>query len=852
MTTSFPSGLDSLTNPTGSDKMDAVSHAAQHANLNDAMEAMQVKMGIDGSSVITSIEYMLKNVNSVDPGHQHSHSSITDIGTAALKNTGTSGNTIPLLDGASTFSGANIFSGSTSFTHASAPIVSAKLGPNSGQQHTLPAVTSDTIALLLAAQTIENKTLNASNNTISNLTLAMMAANVADTDITLAANSDTRVATQKATRTYIDNLITGLKFKVNVRVASTANVNIASAPSSIDSVSLSNGDRVLLKNQSTASQNGPYIWNGAGVAMTRTTDGDTGAELIAATFPVSEGTTNQDTWWTTTNDSITLGSTNIVFTQTGGGGTYTAGTGLSLSGNQFSIDTSITMDLTTAQVASNKTFTSPVLNGTASGTAIGTSGAKIPLLNGANTWASAQTFTTAPVFTDQSGSRTALGLGTAATVNTGTSGATIPLLNGANTWATTQTFTVAPVFTDASGSRTALGLGTAAIQNTGTSGANVPLLNGANTWGAVQTVAAAGTPFVINSTDSTSAKIALQNNGTTRGHIGASNSRRFIVGDNTGAELVSVDNSGHFRPDAASTRDIGLSGTPFRAVYADEAVLGGENVYPSAVTPGGRLSSITGFPIPTSNVSTGTIYYCPYVHNKVQLYDGTNSKWVIVSFTEKTIAVPATTATNYDVFGYLSGGTLALELLAWTNDTTRSASLGIQDGRLCKAGVPTRLYLGSIRTSGLSGQTADYYSARHIWNMYNQVPRPVFTVDTTATWVYTTVTWRASNNASTNRVQVLCGLDAVSTVDINGTAGAINSTATFRNCGVGIGVNNTNTPAYGVVQMNVGNQGQQRQTMRYCDYVKQGSNYYQLLEIGGGADSQTWYTGATLQGVYWC
>lgn len=60
-----------------------------------------------------------------------------------------------------------------------------------------------------------------------------------------------------------------------------------------------------------------------------------------------------------------------------------------------------------------------------------------------------------------------------------------------HTWALAQTFTVAPVFTDQSGSRTALGLGTAATQNTGTSGANVPLLNGANTWSAAQTLSAA-------------------------------------------------------------------------------------------------------------------------------------------------------------------------------------------------------------------------------------------------------------------------------------------------------------------------------------------------------------------------
>lgn len=76
--------------------------------------------------------------------------------------------------------------------------------------------------------------------------------------------------------------------------------------------------------------------------------------------------------------------------------------------------------------------------GTAAVQNTGTSGANVPLLNGTNTWANAQTLTTAPVFTDQSGSRTALGLGTSATVNTGTSGATIPLLNGTNTWSSAQ------------------------------------------------------------------------------------------------------------------------------------------------------------------------------------------------------------------------------------------------------------------------------------------------------------------------------------------------------------------------------------------------------------------------------
>lgn len=194
----------------------------------------------------------------------------------------------------------------------------------------MPALTGDVTSPLGSAAT----TISAGV-----VTFAKMATAAWSDDVTLASDSSTAFPTIHAAKTYADNLKAGLKFKVDCRVASTANVNIASAPSSVDGTTLASLDRVLLKNQSTASQNGPYQFNGAGVAMTRTTDGDTGAKLVSATFPIREGTANQDTWWTITNDAITIGSTSIVFTQTGGAGTYTNGLGLTLTGNSFSITT---------------------------------------------------------------------------------------------------------------------------------------------------------------------------------------------------------------------------------------------------------------------------------------------------------------------------------------------------------------------------------------------------------------------------------------------------------------------------------------------------------------------------------
>lgn len=120
-----------------------------------------------------------------------------------------------------------------------------------------------------------------------------------------------------ANKQYVDDsvaaLAAGVAWKDSVRAASTANVNTASPGASIDSVSLSANDRVLLKDQSTASQNGVYIWNGAAVAMTRAADADTFAELEAAVVVVEEGTTNGGTSWRQTAVNGTIGSSSVTW-----------------------------------------------------------------------------------------------------------------------------------------------------------------------------------------------------------------------------------------------------------------------------------------------------------------------------------------------------------------------------------------------------------------------------------------------------------------------------------------------------------------------------------------------------------
>lgn len=93
-----------------------------------------------------------------------------------------------------------------------------------------------------------------------------------------------------ATKAYVDSAVEGLAWKDSVRVATQSNTNLSSPGSSLDSISLSSGDRVLVRNQTTSSQNGIYIWNGAASPMTRALDASTAAELEQAIITVEEGT----------------------------------------------------------------------------------------------------------------------------------------------------------------------------------------------------------------------------------------------------------------------------------------------------------------------------------------------------------------------------------------------------------------------------------------------------------------------------------------------------------------------------------------------------------------------------------
>ena len=144
-----------------------------------------------------------------------------------------------------------------------------------------------------------------------------------------------------ATKYYVDSVAQGLDIKASVVTASTANIATLSGLLTVAGVTLTAGQRVLVKNQTASEDNGIYL--ASATAWSRSPDADTWDELVSAFVFVEEGT-NADTGWVCTiNAGGTLGTTPITWTQFSGAGTYTNGTGLTLTGNVFSItDTAVT------------------------------------------------------------------------------------------------------------------------------------------------------------------------------------------------------------------------------------------------------------------------------------------------------------------------------------------------------------------------------------------------------------------------------------------------------------------------------------------------------------------------------
>jgi hypothetical protein len=204
-----------------------------------------------------------------------------------------------------------------------------------------PAPTFDLISLIGPAGTPfyasidpNQSGLNITNSTINSTTIgATTPSTAAFTSGTVAAAPTG--ATDLVNKQYVDYYAAGLSWKAPVTVASTANIATLSGLLTVDTVTLVAGETVLVKDQSTAADNGIYVVSAG--AWTRSVGADVWEEFIGAIVFVVEGTQTGSAWFCTAQPGGTLGVTAINWSNFSVASTYTAGTGLTLAGTQFSI-----------------------------------------------------------------------------------------------------------------------------------------------------------------------------------------------------------------------------------------------------------------------------------------------------------------------------------------------------------------------------------------------------------------------------------------------------------------------------------------------------------------------------------
>jgi hypothetical protein len=211
-----------------------------------------------------------------------------------------------------------------------------------------------------AVATIPNAGLTNSSITVGTTAIALGASSLTLGGLTsVTVTQDPVAALDLATKQYVDAVAEGLHVHASCNAATTgtlasitggtvtynngtagvgATLTLSVALTTLDGYTLLNGDRVLVKDEATQANNGIYTWATGGTVLTRATDFDTATEMASGDFTfVTYGTLYGSTGWVQTNPVTIVGTSPVTWIQFTGAGSYTAGTGLTLTGTQFSI-----------------------------------------------------------------------------------------------------------------------------------------------------------------------------------------------------------------------------------------------------------------------------------------------------------------------------------------------------------------------------------------------------------------------------------------------------------------------------------------------------------------------------------
>ncbi len=223
-----------------------------------------------------------------------------------------------------------------------------------------------------------------------------------------------------------------------------------------------------------------------------------------------------------------------------------------------------------------------------------------------------------------------------------------------------------------------------------------------------------------------------------------------------------------------------------------------EDVVPIVNVCNFRLTGVTALPYGSAS-DIATLYFSPIDgissgnNGQITMWDG--SIYKVMESGEISKAVTGLTSGKpYDVFVYDNAGTLTMEFLVWTDDSTRATTLDY-DPKIghFKNGDLTRKYVGSFYTTA-TNRTQDTQQERYLWNKYNKIEKVLDKVESTNTWTYSSSAFRQANASTSNEVRVMVGIDEDSVkINVNATYGHSGTAVVAATIGIGIDSSTTNS-----------------------------------------------------------